>query len=156
MAPVRRLIPEHDVTRMIGPPITHNHATDNDDTHNDDTHNQHCPHSHCRASAGSTMRISDGTHPISVTSAGVLGLEPRMAEPESAVLPITPYPKGIAGAGAGGRVYLPGERTRKSMPLLVFAVPTVLPGRGTIPAGDGSAPRRTRAGSDRGRSSQPG
>src|SRR5690625_1874704 len=28
------------------------------------------------------------------TAAGVPGLEPRMAEPESAVLPITPYPTG--------------------------------------------------------------
>src|SRR5664279_946348 len=97
-----------------------------------------------------------GDRRVSVTSAGVLGLEPRMAEPESAVLPITPYPKGLAGAGAGGRVYLPRERSRKSAPRPADAAPTVLPGRGTIPAGDGSAPRRTRAGSDRGRSSQPG
>ena len=40
-------------------------------------------------------------------SAGVPGLEPRTTEPESAVLPITPYPKGVslplrAVARAGG------------------------------------------------------
>ena len=63
----------------------------------------------------------EGDRLISVNSAGVLGLEPRMAEPESAVLPITPYPKGLAGAGAGDRVYLPRERTRKSAPYRAFA-----------------------------------
>jgi hypothetical protein len=31
---------------------------------------------------------------VRVECAGVPGLEPRMAEPESAVLPITPYPIG--------------------------------------------------------------
>ena len=31
---------------------------------------------------------------LKATSAGVPGLEPRTSEPESLVLPITPYPKG--------------------------------------------------------------
>ena len=77
---------------------------------------------HAAARRYRPIGLTEGDLFISGNSAGVLGLEPRMAEPESAVLPITPYPKGLAGAGAGGRVYLPGERTRKSMPLLVFAV----------------------------------
>jgi hypothetical protein len=33
---------------------------------------------------------------VKSTSAGVPGLEPRLAEPESAGLPITPYPMGFA------------------------------------------------------------
>src|SRR5664279_6499308 len=111
---------------------------------------------HAAARRYRPIGLTEGDLFISGNSAGVLGLEPRMAEPESAVLPITPYPKGLAGAGAGGRDYLPRERSRKSAPRPADAAPTVLPGRGTIPAGDGSAPRRTRAGSDRGRSSQPG
>src|SRR5690606_1925106 len=35
--------------------------------------------------------------------AGVPGLEPRLTEPESVVLPITPYPKGYPRSGFPGR-----------------------------------------------------
>src|SRR5664280_2547707 len=38
-------------------------------------------------------RKTGGTH------AGVQGLEPRLTEPESVVLPITPYPKGVSHPG---------------------------------------------------------
>ena len=51
-----------------------------------------------------------------VTSAGVLGLEPRMRESESLVLPITPYPNGTrmdsARTAADERYYLPCSPTR--------------------------------------------
>ena len=41
-------------------------------------------------------------------SAGVPGLEPRLAEPESAGLPITPYPMGSTAFAASKS--LPGQR----------------------------------------------
>ena len=50
------------------------------------------------------------------TFAGVLGLEPRMRESESLVLPITPYPSGHLidrdRTGADERYYLPRSPTR--------------------------------------------
>ena len=48
--------------------------------------------------------------------AGVPGLEPRMAEPESAVLPITPYPIGTHNSWSGPTIPSPGttpEQTTK-------------------------------------------
>ncbi len=41
----------------------------------------------------SKLSLSESGHKIDRISAGVPGLEPRMAVPETAVLPITPYPK---------------------------------------------------------------
>lgn len=45
-------------------------------------------------SAGSSVHLSTGLN--NNTMAGVPGLEPRTTEPETAVLPITPYPKALS------------------------------------------------------------
>ncbi len=52
-----------------------------------------------RAKAGTYLELRTNVSPFDVglskpTMAGVPGLEPRLSEPESLVLPITPYPKG--------------------------------------------------------------
>jgi hypothetical protein len=44
---------------------------------------------------GSCLRISPHAH-VRAINAGVQGLEPRLTEPESVVLPITPYPIGVS------------------------------------------------------------
>ena len=44
----------------------------------------------------SKLSLSESGCKIDRIFAGVPGLEPRMAVPETAVLPITPYPKGLA------------------------------------------------------------
>src|SRR4051794_34314458 len=55
-------------------------------------------------------------------SAGVPGLEPRLAEPESARLPITPYPMGRPCGPSGSLAYVSAggfdspDRGRKSSP----------------------------------------
>ena len=50
-----------------------------------------------------TLSVNDETRGIPrVSLAGVPGLEPRTTEPESAVLPITPYPKGSRRNGRQG------------------------------------------------------
>ena len=52
-------------------------------------------------------------------SAGVPGLEPRITEPESVVLPITPYPKGLhleplAAEAAGSNLHVDHSPTKSS------------------------------------------
>ena len=56
---------------------------------------------------------------ISSRSAGVPGLEPRITEPESVVLPITPYPKGfhlsrLAAEAAGSNLHAHPAPTKSS------------------------------------------
>ncbi len=63
-------------------------------------------------SPGYSFRTASGGCSREAISAGVPGLEPRMAEPESAVLPITPYPNDLGFrfvAGCGGTV-VPAEK----------------------------------------------
>ena len=56
-----------------------------------------------RASRYTTGARSDETSRWSTLPAGVPGLEPRLTEPESVVLPITPYPNGSDTEGARSR-----------------------------------------------------
>ena len=75
---------------------------------------------HGRAMIGFDISLGTGRVVLvaGVLVAGVLGLEPRMRESESLVLPITPYPKGTptdpARVGAEGPCYLSRSSTRKS------------------------------------------
>jgi hypothetical protein len=96
--------------------------------------------------------------------AGVLGLEPRMAVPETAVLPITPYPKGVSelrcawGSETEGRLYRTGHgppkprwfrgrlRRHLNRRWLARAGPTSCPARGS---------RGTRRGAERSVSPSP-
>lgn len=80
-----------------------------------------------------TRRARDrDRHSAPVICAGVPGLEPRTNEPESSVLPITPYPKGVSANARPGLVGL-GLRS----PNRVKTLPNVGPGAKSAP---GAAP----------------
>src|SRR5690606_40286439 len=71
------------------------------------------------------MSVSDIRH-----SAGVPGLEPRLTEPESVVLPITPYPTAcelLRSALGDVRKNSPGEGLR---PKRIRGTPEVMPSWG--------------------------
>src|SRR6476661_1243709 len=86
--------------------------------------------------------------------AGVLGLEPRMRESESLVLPITPYPIGYlgrrTGRGTGRQYYRPGPRPPKCSPWESTTSSSRVPIRMTGPAAAGTSGPRTDSGTGTG------
>src|ERR1700709_281140 len=82
-----------------------------------------------RAASWATRRW--GPRNLLWSCAGVPGLEPRLTEPESVGLPITPYPK----ADPTGCAYrLSGQRRTLPEPGSAFQSPSDVPGRGALSA----------------------
>src|SRR5437899_2223750 len=83
-----------------------------------------------------------GPNRRSPNPAGVPGLEPRLTEPESVGLPITPYPKGIRRLSARVEKRLNRLRTVEEDSVPPYALPNRQVSRGTPPEIAGAAALR--------------